>query len=250
MQENTFILLALNNYFDTFEAEDPDFVARVWLGDLYAAEHTYAGRSTDRFETLVPMAELIEQGDADLVVDQDGDAGRLYYRLGVRYAPIDLDLDPLDRGFAVSRTYEAIDDPADVRRDADGVWRITAGADVRVRVTMVADSRRTHVALLDPLPAGLEPLNPNLAATPDISPDTGDDSEAGFRYWRWFSHQNLRDDRAEAFTSLLPGGVYEYTYVASATTPGRFVTPPSRAEEIFAPETFGRSGTDIVIIEE
>ena len=36
--ENAFILLALNRYFDTFESVDPDFVARAWLGDLYAAE--------------------------------------------------------------------------------------------------------------------------------------------------------------------------------------------------------------------
>ena len=34
---------------------------------------------------------------------------------------------------------------------------------MRVRLTMVADSRRTHVALVDPLPAGLEPINPEQA---------------------------------------------------------------------------------------
>src|SRR6185503_4876841 len=29
----------------------------------------------------------------------------------------------------------------------------------------------------------------------------------------WFGHQNLRDERSEAFTSLLRGGVYNYSYV-------------------------------------
>lgn len=246
MQENTFILLALNNYFDTFEAIDPDFVARVWLGDLYAAEHEYVGRATDRNETVVPMSELIAQGDADLVVSQDGNDGRLYYRLGLRYAPSDLDLEPLDRGFIVTRSYEAIDDPDDVTLDAEGVWHIRAGAVVTVRITMVAPSRRTHVALLDPLPAGLEPLNPALVSTPDILPTLRDGEALRFR--TWFGHQSLRDDRAEAFTSRLRAGIYEYSYVVSATTPGTFVTPPTRAEEIFAPETFGRSGTDIVVI--
>ena len=245
IQENTFILLALERYFDTFEATDPDFVARVWLGDLYAAEHEYSGRSTDRGSTLIPMAELLDTGDADLVVQKDGE-GRLYYRLGLRYAPDDLDLDPLDRGFVVQRSYEAVGDPGDVWLDDDGVWHVLAGAEVRVNVTMVNDSRRTNMVLIDPLPAGFEPLNPALAVTGEI------DARGGADWWwrTWYRHQNLRDDRAEAFTSYLWAGTHEYSYVVRATTPGTFVVPPAKAEEIYAPEVFGRSATDRVIVQE
>ena len=245
IQENSFILLALERYFDTFEATDPDFVARVWLGDLYAAEHEFAGRSTDRASTLIPMADLLDAGDADLVVGKDGE-GRLYYRLGLRYAPDDLDLDPLDRGFVVRRSYEAVGDPGDVWLDDDGVWHVLAGAEVRVNVTMVNDSRRTNMVLIDPLPAGFEPLNPALAVTGEV--DVRDDS--GWWWWTWYRHQNLRDDRAEAFAFYLWAGTHEYSYVARATTPGSFVVPPARAEEIYAPEVFGRSGTDRVIVQD
>ena len=58
----------------------------------------------------------------------------------------------------------------------------------------------------------------------------------------------LRDERVEAFASLLWAGVHEYSYVATATTPGQFVVPPAKAEEMYAPETFGRSGSDRVIV--
>jgi uncharacterized protein YfaS (alpha-2-macroglobulin family) len=58
----------------------------------------------------------------------------------------------------------------------------------------------------------------------------------------------LRDERAEAFTSLLWDGVYQYTYVARATTPGRFVVPPAKAEEMYSPEVFGRSSSAIVVV--
>jgi uncharacterized protein YfaS (alpha-2-macroglobulin family) len=44
-------------------------------------------------------------------------------------------------------------------------------------------------------------------------------------------------------------GVYEYTYVTRATMPGIFVVPPAKAEEMYSPEVFGRSGSDIVIVE-
>jgi hypothetical protein len=63
-----------------------------------------------------------------------------------------------------------------------------------------------------------------------------------------YEHQNLRDERAEAFASYLYAGVYDYSYVARATTPGNFVVPPAKAEEMYAPETFGRSSSDRVIV--
>jgi len=43
--------------------------------------------------------------------------------------------------------------------------------------------------------------------------------------------------------------VYNYSYVTRATTPGKFVVPPAKAEEMYHPETFGRTGTDSVTIE-
>jgi uncharacterized protein YfaS (alpha-2-macroglobulin family) len=150
-------------------------------------------------------------------------------------------------GFVVQREYEAVDDPEDVNRDADGVWQIKAGARVRVKVKMVADNRRYHVALVDPLPAGLEIINPELAVTGSIQSGAPDQFSYGW-WWRWFQHQNLRDERAEAFTTLLWEGVYEYTYLARATTPGTFVVPPARAEEMYSPEIFGRSASDWVVV--
>jgi uncharacterized protein YfaS (alpha-2-macroglobulin family) len=262
-QENAFVLLALDRYFNAYEKTTPDFVARVWLGQRYAGEHAFKGRTSDRHHVDIPMRALAASpAGAALTLAKDG-PGRLYYRVGLRYAPASLDLAPADQGFTVERVYEAVDNPADVRRDADG-WHVRAGSRVRVKVTLAATARRYHVALVDPLPAGLEPMNPELATTgtiPDAPADTVDVMGApglggrgalgSWWWWRraWFDHQNMRDDRVEAFTSLLWEGVYTYRYVARATTPGRFVVPPPRAEEMYAPETFGRGATDRVNVE-
>jgi uncharacterized protein YfaS (alpha-2-macroglobulin family) len=254
-QENVFVLLALDRYFNIYESQTPDFVARIWLGENYAGEHEYSGRTTERHETSIPMAYLLDPdlgggGTQDLVLSKQG-PGRLYYRLGLRYAPTDLWLEPLDMGFVVQRVYEAVDDPEDVYRDAEGVWHVKAGARVRVRLSMVADNRRYHVALVDPLPAGLEVVNPALAVSGSI-PQDPDSSDYRYGWWwwgTWYEHQNMRDERVEAFTSLLWDGVYNYTYVARATTPGTFVVPPAKAEEMYSPEVFGRSGSDWVVVE-
>ncbi|PKO13398.1 MAG: hypothetical protein CVU39_19540 [Chloroflexi bacterium HGW-Chloroflexi-10] len=254
-QENVFVLLTLDRYFNIYETETPDFVARLWLGDTYAGSNEFTGRTTERHETLIPMTYVLSEtssggGTQDLIISKEG-PGRLYYRLGLRYAPTDLDLKPLDAGFVVQRVYEAVDNPDDVSRDTDGVWHIRAGARVKVHITLVADNRRYHVALVDPLPAGLEIINPAVSVSQSL-PQDDDPVTLSYGWWwwtTWYEHQNMRDDRAEAFTSLLWDGVYEYTYYARATTPGTFMVPPTKAEEMYSPEVFGRSSSDWVIVE-
>jgi hypothetical protein len=264
-QENVFVLLALDRYFNTYEKTTPDFVARLWLGERYAGEQAFRGRSTERRTLEVPMRTLAARpGEVPLLLAKDG-PGRLYYRIGLRYAPRSLRLEPLDVGFTVERRYEAVDDKRDLRRDDDGTWRVRAGSRVRVTLTLVAPSRRYHVALVDPLPAGLEAINPALATSETLprgaSTDVGvlgarglgGPGRPGAAWWfwlrPWFDHQNLRDERVEAFSALLWEGVYSYSYVARATTPGTFVVPPAKAEEMYAPETFGRTGTDRMVVE-
>jgi uncharacterized protein YfaS (alpha-2-macroglobulin family) len=206
-----------------------------------------------------------DSGKLELLLAKDG-PGRLYYRLGLRYAPENLALAPLDRGFEVARVYEGLDDSADVRRDPDGTWHVRAGARVRITVTMTARSRRYHVALVDPMPAGFEAIDTSLAMTSASAKDGGTRvgtigasglggpvSGLGHWWWRlsrWYDHQNLRDERAEAFASLLWEGTYDYRYVARATTLGVFTVAPPRVEEMYTPETFGRGATDRVIVEQ
>jgi hypothetical protein len=104
-QENVFILLALDEYFNAFEKVTPDFVTRVWLGQTYAGEQPFKGRSIDSNLLNIPMSYLMEQnGAANLIFDKQG-AGRLYYRIGMKYAPKNLNLKPADYGFTVLRKY-------------------------------------------------------------------------------------------------------------------------------------------------
>ena len=188
----------------------------------------------------------------------------------MRYAPTDLKPPPADHGFTVQRRYEGVDDPKDVVQLPDGTWQVKAGARVSVVLTMVAQSRRYHVALVDPLPAGLEPVNAALLGTQAAPPPTNKPSPGfqrrgrygrggmvsmglSYRHWgwwrqTWYEHQNLRDERAEAFTSLLPGGVFTYRYTARAITPGNFVVPLPKAEEMYHPETFGRGAGDRLVV--
>jgi uncharacterized protein YfaS (alpha-2-macroglobulin family) len=165
-------------------------------------------------------------------------AGRLYYRVGITYAPRETQLPPLEAGFLVQRSYLAIDDPGDVTRLADGRWKIRLGARVLVVVEVLNTSTRHAVAVVDPLPAGLELVNESLAVA-ERAVGSGD---------RW-DHQNLRDDRSEVFAMELAAGRHRFVTTARATTPGTFLAAPSKAEEMYSPETFGRSAGAAVVIE-
>jgi uncharacterized protein YfaS (alpha-2-macroglobulin family) len=174
----------------------------------------------------------------DITIDRAG-TGRLYYRLGITYAPKRVDVPALDAGFIVRRTYRAVDDPHDVTQLPDGRWRIKHGARVRVDLEAINTTKRHAVALVDPLPAGLESVNTALATSERAAAGTTDTS---------WNHVEMRDNRSEAFSMQLAEGSHRFSYTARATTPGTFIAAPAKAEEMYSPETFGRSaGTTIVI---
>lgn len=260
-QENAASLVALSKYFDVYEKDDPNFLAQFWLGENISFEQKFAGRSLNSNQMNIPMEYLQQHRQDDLLTLTKNGTGRLYYRIGMKCAPANLNLPATSRGFTISRSYTGVEAAGDVSRDPSGKLHVRPGATVRVTIKISNPGARYHVAMVDPFPAGFEPLNPALSGTRTVeensskSAESGDDSQIepgdDLRYlWRstWFDHQNFRDNRAEAFTTYLPGGTAEYTYFARATTPGVFTVPPCKVEEMYSPETFGRTTSEEIEI--
>ncbi len=272
-QENGYILQALDRYFSMYESKTPNFECQTWVGDTLASIQQFKGRSTDTKSVTVPTEFLLTHKNNEVLIAKNG-PGRLYYRMALNYAPLDLAMKPADHGFTIERTYTAVNKKSDVSRDEHGTWHIKAGAIVRSTVKFKTPGARYHVAMIDPLPAGAEPVNPELAGhsslptvqskderieetpeTPtnlDPPPFNTDSINLYTRHWwpeYWFEHTNLRARQAEAFSSLLNAGHYEYSYLMHATTAGDFHVAPAKVEEMYAAETFGRSATEHVVIE-
>lgn len=238
-QENQTVLVAMRRYFDTYEKAKPSYTAKLWFGKAAYTEQTFGTRGTGRGTGMLDWDTLVPGSTHDLALVKDG-TGRLYYRVGITYAPKQTQLPALDAGFVVRRSYTAVDDPADVKREPDGRWKIRLGAKVLVTLEALNTTRRYNVAFVDPLPAGFEPVNENLATAERAAP--GRDEE------RW-DYRNTRDNRVEAFALELREGSHRFTYTARATTPGTFLAAPAKAEEMYSPETFGRSTGQTVVIE-
>jgi hypothetical protein len=253
-QEAAFALSAMAEVVRVREQEVPDFTGTVRLGDRRLAEAPFRGRSLELVKRVVPMAELGMGGAAvPFEFRREGTAGTLYYGARLRYAPQKLPVDPLDRGIVVQRWFEPWDGGGQVRT-------VRAGELVRIRVRLGTPRARRDVAVEVPVPAGMEIVDTSLASTAglprargaggagddagyddDGGEGTGGPPDFGRGYWTPFNHVERRDERVVLFADELPAGVHETTLVARATTPGQFVSRPAHAEEMYAPEVFGRS---------
>jgi uncharacterized protein YfaS (alpha-2-macroglobulin family) len=259
-QESAFALMALTEVVRTREKEAPDFVGKVLLGGTQVADSEFRGRSMEVRRTVVPMTQLPALGKAAAFeFVRDGKKGMLSYTAVLRYAPVEMPRNALERGLVVQRWIEPYAGGGQLRS-------VKAGELVRIKVRVGTPSSRTNVALEIPLPAGLEAVDTTLATTARLSrgeesADTETDEledarEAGvppwvLGFWNPFNHTELRDDRALFFSNELPPGVHTVSVVARATTPGEYLLVPARAEAMYSPEVFGRSeGSTFQVLDE
>jgi hypothetical protein len=238
-QEAAFALSAMAEVVRTKEKDVPDFTGKVKLGERTLAEVPFHGRSLSMARSAVPISELGSAGaQVPFEFRREGRAGVLYYGALLRYAPEKMPVEPVDRGMFVQRWFEPWEGGGQVRT-------VRAGELVRVRVRLGSPKARRDVAVEVSIPAGLEIVDTSLAS----SASAGGTPDFTRRAWSPFNHLERRDDRLVLFADRLPAGIHEATFVARATTPGTFVSKPAQAEEMYAPEVFGRSdgGTFVVV---
>jgi alpha-2-macroglobulin len=246
-QENAWAMEALVDYYRKREAEVPDFTAVVTLAQDTLAQARFAGRSTESQVREIPQAELSKKGKPgermDLGFARQG-TGTLHYGARLTYVPSGPVPGPLDQGFGIERSYA----PAD--SSATPGTTFAAGALVKVTLRFRLPKERRYVAVVDPLPAGFEPVESGFATTArDLSETADTQSSTDWQDW-WqrggFDHVERHDDRVQLFATRLAEGEHTFTYLARATTSGTFQVAPARAEEMYAPEVFGRTASTVV----
>ncbi|MEX0852216.1 MAG: alpha-2-macroglobulin family protein, partial [Bauldia sp.] len=111
-----------------------------------------------------------------------------------------------------------------------------------VVLTVTADSDRGgHILVVDPIPAGFEIENPNIAG--------GGETSA----YSWLStdtanHSEARTDRFVAAFDRNSGNGLEYSvaYSLRAVSPGTFARPAATVEDMYRPELMARTATGTV----
>lgn len=246
-QENAWAMEALVDYYRARESEVPDFTAVVTLARDTLAEERFQGRSSESQVREIAQAELQKKGRPgermELGFARRG-TGTLHYGARLTYVPTGPLPGAMDQGFEIQRSYapaDSLDTPGTV---------FAAGALLKVTLRFRLPKERRYVAVVDPLPAGFEPVESGFATTAqDLSQEASTQSSTDWQDW-WqrggFDHVERHDDRVQLFATRLSEGEHTFTYLARATTSGRFQVAPARAEEMYAPEVFGRTASTVV----
>ena len=177
--------------------------------------------------------------------------GTLFYSARVRYASNELYQQGLDSGFTVERRYEPFRESGPATAPS---LSYKAGDLVKVTLTFTLPKERRYVAVTDPLPAGFEAVESWFATTAAALRADQQQFEAQGDWRSWlmhggFDHIERHDDRVVLFATRLDEGRHEFSYIVRATTAGTFRTAPAHAEEMYAPEVFGRTETTIIEIQ-
>jgi uncharacterized protein YfaS (alpha-2-macroglobulin family) len=255
-QENAWAMESLVAYYRKFEAEVPDFTGVVSFGGDELARDAFKGRSAEARISNIPMKDLVAKAapgtTRDLTFARDGNAGTLFYATRLQYAADTLMHDPLDSGISIQRRYARLAS-AEATPDAPAT-SFKAGDLIRVTLSFTLTKERRFVAVSDPLPAGVEPVESWFATTAADVKQRQQEEETGTRTWRdwWdrggFDHIERHDDRVLLFATRLAEGKHVFSYIVRATTAGTFRTAPAHAEEMYEPEVFGRTPTAMIEI--
>jgi uncharacterized protein YfaS (alpha-2-macroglobulin family) len=248
-QETAYALLALDTYRKQREKTVPDFEAEVSLGGetLFAVD--FEGRSLQTKNTAIPIAALLPHAGDPLLFERDGE-GTLHYQARLRYARKDLPTTGFDSGFYIEKRLHRVT-PEELQNAASSVEgpderQFAGGALVASEIMIVTSAARHFVVVDDALPAGFEAVDTTLATASALAAQVDNDCVGCDRDSNYSlssaARRELRDDRALFFVDYMGPGIHRFRYLARATTLGKFVVPPLRAEEMYAPESFGRTG--------
>ena len=246
-QETAWTLMALTNWMEASGEMNADYRYGValnnnQLGGGVADETTL--RQSQEFQ--VDIAEMLKDEANRLAISRDEGPGNLYYTAFLNvFLPVE-EVDPLDQGIVISRSYYNLDNLN------TPITQAKQGDLVLGRLTLVTPHDLHYVVVDDPLPAGLEGVDQSLATSPQSVevPQVYSYEDAFWRGWGWWSFDNvqMRDEKVVLSASYLPAGTYVYTYLARAGTAGTFRTIPPTAQEFYFPDVYGRGAGSLFTV--
>jgi uncharacterized protein YfaS (alpha-2-macroglobulin family) len=161
-----------------------------------------------------PMYEL------PLILQRSG-RGTMHYRVGLEWTTPKTTAGAFAQGIKFGRAL----------RTAAGALQsngsLLAGEAVAMDIDLSCQQPVHHLVLDIPLPAGLEAVQREGAASSSAA-------LAGPRS-RLISFEEYRRDRVLIYMDALPAGEHEHTLQLRSTTAGRYMVPPAKATALYEP---------------
>ncbi|TJY60956.1 hypothetical protein E4T66_09920 [Sinimarinibacterium sp. CAU 1509] len=237
-QENLFCAQAVIDYAQRFEAEPVSLQIAATLDQTALGAVSLQGRGTTGLQQAVTPQAVPQQ----LRIEAEG-RGRAYATTRLSFVEPDT-RSPESAGMTVHRAYF-------VYRDGgwqplqDSPMRVRRGDWVRVDLNLETPAWMVQVVVDDPVPGGLEPLNPDLATAAGIELPEG-----GGAYPYPFDYRELRFDAVRHFAAALPAGQYALSWVGQAVSTGEFAVGRVHAEQMYEPDVYANGGGARLVVEE
>ncbi len=226
--EDALALFALVEYRERVErGEAGPFTARVALQGrrepLLARE--FAAGSLAEARTRVPLPAPSRRGETLQLQFSRTGTGSLVYDAVLRWKESALDRAPREGAYTLVRRVDPFRGSAEPR----------VGDLVVVTLQIVVPAEAHYLALVDPLPAGLEVVQTGFRV---------ESSSANLELERWrggfpefpATYADRRDRETRFFADLVEPGVYQLRYLARVRAAGDFGHPAATLEAMYAPE--------------
>lgn len=261
-QETAWAIIGLTDWMVATGELEGAYNWQVAVNGERLGEGSVSSENIDQTVKLqVEVAQLLADEANRVVIErwapkgQEQGSGRLYYSMYLRtFKPVE-EVTALNRGIIVSRQYTLAECDTE-EQTCPAVDRAQVGDAIQVKLTIIAPHDLHYVVVEDAFPAGAEGIDQSLKTTsvvgepPELTRTDRRDPWGGGYGWWWFSHSELRDEKAVLFATYLPRGTYEYIYLIRASLAGEYRVIPTHAYEMYFPETFGRSDGGLFTITE
>lgn len=246
-QETAWTLMALTNWMVASGELNANYQYAIGLnGERLGGGIATSENLRESLEMQIDITQLLRDQANRLAFTRDAGPGNLYYTAHLQVnLPVD-QVEPLERGIVVSRSYYSLEDIN------APITQAKLGDLLLARVTIVAPNALHYLVVDDPLPAGLEAVDQSLSTSPQSVevPQQYSWNDLFWRGWGWwyFSHIQRRDEKVMLSASYLPAGTYIYTYLVRAGTAGVFKVIPTTAQEFYFPEVYGRAAGSVFTV--
>lgn len=235
---NAVCVVALAQYRDAFEAPSEALSATVVARDLdqfsVALGEDDASRTSDA--VALPMSDRRSEVTVSLT---EGSMG--YASTNIRYE-VDLSQEvERSHGYTIERTYSVYG--RNGWQPLDSGVPIEQGEWVKIDLDIVSPVVRRFVAITDPTPAGLEPVDQSLAPAIPGGP------ASPVRWWNAFNQRALSNEQSKFYAEWLWAGSHTVTYYAQAKFAGEFMALPAKVESMYSDGVFATTKPAAIRIE-
>ena len=159
--------------------------------------------------------------------------GLVFTQVAISSRPTTLVTQRQDRGYAIERGYQRINDDASLAP----LGELRVGDRVLVTVDVTVPNASRYAVIDDPLPATFEAVNPEFRTAA---------AQGDQLAHNWWSHREIRTDRVLYFMNAWGAGKYQMRYVARVRAAGTATAPPTKVEEMYEPSHFGLGDSAVV----